>query len=811
MWPGSMPRAAVSERLRRARVTALATLWVVGLAVAATAPALFGNRSLGPEAFLDADLLYTHGKPQPAPRIFDATRIYYDLPRDFVTADGFRHGRFDLWNPLVGFGMPLWAEGGGLFFPPKIPFYVAPSRRTYDVATALRLVLAGLGAYALARWRGLAPLPALAAGSLYELSGAMVGTLQLGELAPPCLLPWVLLGAEVIAQRKHVAAAAAAGLALGATANSGHPMFVVVVFVGFGAAIVGHMIAAWRQPRAALAIGGLATVAVVIGLALGAPAFLPMWETTSIGRLYKSGGMYQLQFHWFRAQIRQALPFALFAPATLVSLNLPHSLAAPTIGLFGFAVAVAGLLKRGLDAALLAVGVVGVGMTLAPPVLGLIGRLPLLQYVYPMYAFSLVVLPLTQAAGRGVAVLSERRERWPILAALALVLVGASSLFLVQDVAPGSLLAVPMRKNFLASLGDWAGRLRLALPLLSVSLIAIALAVAMRTRVGNRCALAAVVLAPVELLLFVAPTAWFPDTEVLAAPPSPALRFLRRNLDADRYRMLASPHTLGLPVTPALFGLSDVRGSAHVPAERYVRYLEAIVPKAAWYIWQSPNDVVRHPLLDLAAVRYVAVPRVAGSAPEQQLQGDPELRLVHHDERVAIYENAAALPRARIVRSAVAVRDAGDAFRQLVDVAAADSHAAPAGLADVVFVEPSPDGEPVPEAPARPSSGPDSVQLVATHDPDRVELEATLATPGWVVLADAFHPGWVATIDGVATPIHPANLLFRGVFVPAGTHRIAFRYAPLSFRLGLALAVVGLIASACLLVRQRGRDRAASP
>ena len=162
----------------RLRTTALATLWIISLAVAATAPALFGSRSLGPEALLDADPLYAQGSPLPPLRVFDASRPFYDVPREFATADGVRHGRVDLWNPRAGFGTPLWAEGGGLFFPTKIPFYLAPSRRTYDLATALRLVIAGLGAFLLARRRGLAAVPAAAPPAASSSSGAIMATLR---------------------------------------------------------------------------------------------------------------------------------------------------------------------------------------------------------------------------------------------------------------------------------------------------------------------------------------------------------------------------------------------------------------------------------------------------------------------------------------------------------------------------------------------------------------------------------------------------------------------------------------------------------
>jgi membrane protein YfhO len=267
--------------------------------------------------------------------------------------------------------------------------------------------------------------------------------------------------------------------------------------------------------------------------------------------------------------------------------------------------------------------------------------------------------------------------------------------------------------------------------------------------------------------------------------------------------MLGWPRSLGVgrPATPSLFGLADVRGVAALPVERYVRYLEAISPNAAWYVWQAPgDDVLRHPLLDLAGTRYLVRPRHGRGEPEPLLDGDAAVRLAYRDAHVAIYENDAALPRARIVHAAVAVRDPEEAFHRLVEAAAASAHAAAARLVDRIFIEPSADGDTPAETPAAAPST-EHVQMVPGNDPDQIELDVGLSVLGWVVLADTFYPGWTATIDGVATPIHPVDLLFRGVLVPPGTHRIMFRYQPPVFRLGLALAVVGLAVSGLLLVR----------
>jgi hypothetical protein len=60
-----------------------------------------------------------------------------------------------------------------------------------------------------------------------------------------------------------------------------------------------------------------------------------------------------------------------------------------------------------------------------------------------------------------------------------------------------------------------------------------------------------------------------------------------------------------------------------------------------------------------------------------------------------------------------------------------------------------------------------------------VEIEVTTAQPGFVVLNDIWHPWWQAELDGQQVDILKANVLFRAVQVPAGTHKIRFSFHPL--------------------------------
>src|SRR5262245_29340488 len=149
----------------------------------------------------------------------------------------------------------------------------------------------------------------------------MIGTLPFGFEAPVCLLPWALLGAEAIARDQTPAAAAGSGIALGLAANAGNPMLALLVFAGFGAAIAGHVLTAWRRPRTVFAIGALACVAVALGLAVGAPALLPGWEAWGVGRLYKSTWTFGVKKDLALDLSRRAVPVALLLPGLLAPLQ----------------------------------------------------------------------------------------------------------------------------------------------------------------------------------------------------------------------------------------------------------------------------------------------------------------------------------------------------------------------------------------------------------------------------------------------------------------------------------------------------------
>ena len=79
---------------------------------------------------------------------------------------------------------------------------------------------------------------------------------------------------------------------------------------------------------------------------------------------------------------------------------------------------------------------------------------------------------------------------------------------------------------------------------------------------------------------------------------------------------------------------------------------------------------------------------------------------------------------------------------------------------------------------------------------------------GVVVLSASFDPGWTATVDGRSRPTEMVAPALVATAVPAGTHRVVFRYR--GFRGYPLLFAVGAAALLALLCAQLARPHTRS-
>ncbi len=84
---------------------------------------------------------------------------------------------------------------------------------------------------------------------------------------------------------------------------------------------------------------------------------------------------------------------------------------------------------------------------------------------------------------------------------------------------------------------------------------------------------------------------------------------------------------------------------------------------------------------------------------------------------------------------------------------------------------------------------------IVSYGRNRVVLNVQTDRPGVVVLHDLFYPGWTARVNDVPAPVLKANMLFRGVEVPAGRHEVVFAFEPLTVA-NLTAAASGLFTPA---------------
>jgi hypothetical protein len=288
---------------------------------------------------------------------------------------------------------------------------------------------------------------------------------------------------------------------------------------------------------------------------------------------------------------------------------------------------------------------------------------------------------------------------------------------------------------------------------------------------------------------------------------------LRTRLGSDRF-WLISPAPASFAITPkqaTRHGVRSIVDYEPLNLRRQAEYLTFLhrgrpTPTRAndpfagvWFDLQPapfhPPMATRRRLLDLAAVRWILVPPLHRLRPEVgKLLATTGLAQPKGLGPFLMYENPHALPRAFVTYRTLPAHD---------DVSTLLARLADPGFDPLAasYVEGPAPFTPAADAPARGAPA-----TIVEDGEDRVEVEATLATEGLVVLADTFMQGWTATVDGVAAPIVATNHLFRGVPVPAGTHRIRFTYRPWQIPVGLgtsALALVVVVLLAAPLPRRR--------
>ena len=281
-------------------------------------------------------------------------------------------------------------------------------------------------------------------------------------------------------------------------------------------------------------------------------------------------------------------------------------------------------------------------------------------------------------------------------------------------------------------------------------------------------------------------------------PPSPASRFLEPSPIAATIR--GEPHgrvslrvDMDDPGTPwcTTPDVDDEADRVVLDSRKrlsVLRFLEEGLSSTSGYGFRDPWRLERafaqgRPAFQLAGVTHLV--RNAGT-PLRFTGPEPFPTAI---DDVWLWRARDAFPRSWVVHR-VAVMDDDAAFATLGRASDAPADFAPVDQS--VSVEAPPGG---------------CTSTVSTRDeaPERVVQTVEACTKGVVVLADAWFPGWSVDVDGVDQPVLRTWGFLRGVAVPAGTHRLTWRYQPWTFRVGAWASSAAWLGFA--LASWRGRKR----
>ncbi|HKI33329.1 MAG TPA: hypothetical protein VKA46_15860 [Gemmataceae bacterium] len=751
------------------------------------------------------------------------TEVHYsdhsDLLAEHVPAKRFlvrsfqETGELPLWCPYSFAGSPFVHDPQvGMFYPPHWPLLLL-SEESVGAALSwlivLHVIVAGWGAYACARARGLDVAAALVAGCGFMLAGKwMLHLLAAGHTITVGLawLPWVLLLLEGAIRRRSFLRATAAGAVFGLMVLGTHPqwtfyagLFLVLWTLGTALEAAGvfgdEPLCRRRLAGALIRWAAYGAWAATLAVALAAVQLLPTLEAAALST--RAGGVASDEI--LEGGVRSLLFFV--GPALKTT---PACLMWEDRGGFGLlwvvAAALAPLLCRGrvrfqaavcLALVLFAFG----GAYLFQPLPGFrVFRQPARMLLIVTLPAALLAAEATQALFQGPGLSAEARARCRgvllKLTVAAVILAGGFALRMAfQGEVPrphvywlSLLVTLPAMYWLLGSAGG-----------------------ACPTRGGQ---LVWGLLLLLDLWALARPLAAVrPEADVYrpsgcVALLEPARREGRRVLDRDAPGLEAgTPMGGGAPLA-LVGGLESLRGYNPLDNRRYKEYLQFIAgadeplrpldgPFTFPVIGNFP--IRNKSLLDLLGTGYALQPTgLASFGDDWRLEGDG-WRVVGEDGAPAgydfatgarrplppytVYQNTMVFPRAFVVPEA---RPLPPRAQVLEALTAADFRTC------VLLEEWDGARRPGGEAAAfRPAE-------VVAYRPNRVTVHVEPGPAGYLVLADVWYPGWRCTVDGQEAPLYRADYLFRAVELPEGTRRVEFLFEPASYRRGRALSLAAL-------------------
>ena len=772
-------------------VSAHGAAWAVAALVAAVA-VLFREALLHGRVLSQSDLLYQVFPWRAAipEGLVIGNRLLADIPLVFYpfltqVADAFSSGTFPLWSTRLYAGHPFFASFQSAVLSPFTWIAVAVPLPWGTVAgAAARVLTGGLGAMLFARRIGLGWIASAFCSVAFALNAFSIIWLEHPLSAVAAWLPWLLWGAEGVAEGPRPRATAVLAGVVALTVFAGHPETALKVLACGGLYGLARAAASARPVRAAAWV----TCAYTLGLLISAVQVVPFAEYLQASRTHALRQTVTVNPYALpgRVAVATVVPDFWGHPVSQDYVAHPNGAGVPANyaeqqtypGVVTWVLACVGLATRRQWRVVFFAGAALLSAALAfgtPSLLVPLTSLPVLRLTLLSRFGLLVIASAIVLAAIGLDALVRRADvpapRLGLAGVVGAVAIAAAiaaaswtfrgeliSAHLLSKATGGGLFSVAVAA-LIGGLGYGCARGRVATAAFGVAACVVVTAELTASAAGAR--------------------SWIAAAHVF--PSTPAVAKVQQ--DTGLFRVLGVFDVL--PANTAMaYRLADPRGYDGMGPRELSDLLDVSLVFSGSY--HMLTHAAGSPLVNLLNVKYVlGQPGQALPAPQfTPVSIGPSPLFVNRDVIPRLF-----LADGYTVRTGnLARRTLRDGLVDLRRTAVLETDL-PGGLA------PEPGG----------AEGPGRVDV--RHYRDHF-VEVTTAATGrrLLVFTDLYYPGWTAEIDGRPADILRANFAFRAVSVAAGTHTIRFRYRPASVAWGAAASAVGLAGAMALFCRRPPKD-----
>lgn len=683
-------------------------------------------------------------------------------------------GMWPLWNPFILTGTPLLANTqSALLFPLNWGHFVLPAGWGFTVSALLKVILAPWFTYLLARRLGLKYSAAIIAGVAYGFCAFHVFWLNHPHSNVTLLIPLCFYATENLIQRQGLKEVALLALVTAFTLFAGHVE--IALFTAIACAVY-ILVRALQQGRMSWRLCWQFGAAYLASLFLAAILMLPFLEFLTVAAVWEERST-DLLYTMPKSAMVTAVFADLFRVSGWIDDYLGYHISSLYIGVTALPLIIMAVIKGGrqmLPWLLVLVVTLMLAFDIGP-LYDVFKHLPVMGHLPMFYWAALIAFSGSMLAAVGWQCSLQHKIKMvhmvPV-SLLLLVLVWAVA-FLWQGVDyPG---AIANLENLKEALQRRAWMITLVLIVVAVMMFVA------RSKARSTSVLMVVVLFA-DLWWF--NQGWNPTVtakHVFPTETPPSVQYLQQQ--PGPYRILGLDHILK-PSTNMLVGLDEVRGYDVPVNQRYHRFFkQALTGTVNYWVYEKTSlQAGILPYLNLQNVRYILA--------KNSLDDSLNLPLVY-DNEVKIYANPDAEQRLFYRSKALFVQSADVALTQLL--------AQPEQLSEQVIIESEPVNMPQLDNKNRAQL---SVEMVA-RNAQKLTAEVTMPAAGWLVHAAAYYPGWRAYVDNEPVTIFAANYTQQAIYLPAGKHRVRFRYEPLSFKIGALLSLLSFMGVLWILIKHK--------